>query len=41
MDTKTKDGPKTKKGKQVSSRSAISHGLKTKKKLNPKEKENY
>lgn len=41
MDTKTKGGPVTKKGKQVSSRNAISHGLTAKKWINPEEKQSY
>ena len=41
MDTKTKGGPVTKKGKQVSSRNAISHGLTAKKWINPEERESY
>lgn len=41
MDTKTMGGPVTKKGKQVSSRNAISHGLTAKKWINPEERENY
>lgn len=41
MDTKTKGGPVTKKGKQVSSRNAISHGLTAKKWINPQERESY
>ena len=41
MDTKTKGGPVTKKGKQVSSRNALSHGLTAKKWINPEEKQSY
>ena len=41
MDTKTKGGPVTKKGKQVSSRNAIRHGLTAKKWVNPEEKQSY
>ena len=41
MDTKTKGGPVTKKGNQVSSRNAISHGLTAKKWINPEEKQSY
>ena len=41
MDTKTKGGPVTKKGKQFSSRNAISHGLTAKKWINPEERESY
>jgi hypothetical protein len=41
MDTNTKGGPVTKKGKQVSSRNAISHGLTAKKWINPEEKQSY
>lgn len=41
MDTKTKGGPVTKKGKQVSSRNAISHGLTAKKWINSEEKQSY
>jgi len=41
MDTKTNGGPVTKKGKQVSSRNAISHGLTAKKWINPEEEQSY
>lgn len=41
IDTKTKGGPVTKKGKQVSFRNAISHGLTAKKWRNPEEKQSY
>ena len=41
MDTKTKGGPVTKKGKQVSSRNAVSHGLTAKKWINPEEEQSY
>ena len=41
MDTKTKGGPVTEKGKQVSSRNATRHGLTAKKWINPEEKQSY
>jgi hypothetical protein len=41
MGTKTKGGPVTKRGKQVSSRNALSHGLTAKKWINPEERESY
>ena len=41
MDTKTKGGPVTKKGKKVSSRNAISHGLTAKKWINLEETQSY